>query len=93
MPASRASASSTSAAVPWRTTVQSPANRAARSSTYGWRTVASVPSTPITRVRLSAAAGLIAGTVPTTGTSSAARTAPSAIVDAVLQAMTISRGA
>ena len=39
-----------------------------------------------------AAAGLIAGTVPTTGTSSAARTTGSAIVEAVLHAITTSRG-
>ena len=54
--------------------------------------VASVPSTPIARVFEKAAAGLIAGTVPTIGRSSAARTASSAMVEAVLQAMTISAG-
>ena len=54
--------------------------------------VAAVPSTPIARVLDKAAAGLIAGTVPTIGKSSAARTASSAIVEAVLQAMTISNG-
>ena len=46
----------------------------------------------MTRLSLIAAAGLIAGTVPTTGTSSAARTAGSAMVDAVLHAITTSRG-
>jgi glutamine synthetase adenylyltransferase len=46
----------------------------------------------MTRVLLSSAAGLIAGTVPTMGRSSALRTSASAIVDAVLQAMTIRRG-
>ena len=61
-------------------------------ATYDCRTVAGVPSTPMTLVRVSSAAGLIAGTVPTTGTSSAARTCDSAIVEAVLHAMTISRG-
>ena len=40
----------------------------------------------------SSAAGLIAGTVPTTGKSSAPRTTGSAIVDAVLHAITINRG-
>ena len=44
------------------------------------------------RVAESLAASLIAGTVPTTGTSSAARTWLSAIVEAVLHAMTIKRG-
>ena len=44
------------------------------------------------RVPLIAAAGLIAGTVPTTGRSSAARTAGSAMVEAVLHAITIRRG-
>jgi hypothetical protein len=43
-------------------------------------------------VRDSSAAGLIAGTVPTTGRSSAVRTVSSAMVDAVLQAITISCG-
>jgi hypothetical protein len=38
------------------------------------------------------AAGLIAGTVPTTGTSSTARAWASAIVEAVLQAITIRSG-
>ena len=51
-----------------------------------------VPSRPIVPVLVSAAAGLIAGTVPTIGTSSTSRTMPSAIVLAVLQAMQISRG-
>ena len=41
---------------------------------------------------VNSAAGLIAGTVPTTGTSSAARTWSSAMVQAVLQAMTTRRG-
>ena len=54
--------------------------------------VASVPSTPITRLFDISAAGLIAGTVPTIGTSSAARAWSRAIVEAVLQAMTTSRG-
>ena len=39
-----------------------------------------------------AAAGLIAGTVPTIGTCSTSRTMPSAIVDAVLQAIVMRRG-
>ena len=39
-----------------------------------------------------AAAGLIAGTVPTIGTCSTSRTMPRAIVEAVLQAMVIRRG-
>ena len=51
-----------------------------------------VPSTPITRVFDSSAAGLIAGTVPTIGKSSAARAWSRAMVEAVLQAMTTSRG-
>ena len=51
-----------------------------------------MPSTPIVRLLDSTAAGLIAGTVPTIGTSSAARTGSSAIVEAVLQAITISSG-
>ena len=46
----------------------------------------------MTRLREQAAAGLIAGTVPTTGRSSAARTGASAIVEAVLHAITTSRG-
>ena len=54
--------------------------------------VAAVPSTPIARVFDSAAAGLIAGTVPTIGRSSAARAASSAMVEAVLQAMTTRAG-
>jgi guanine nucleotide-binding protein subunit beta-2-like 1 protein len=45
------------------------------------------------RYWLCAAAGLIAGTVPTIGMSSAWRTAGKAIVEAVLQAITINRGA
>jgi hypothetical protein len=45
--------------------------------------VALVPSNPITPVRLCSAAGLIAGTVPTTGTPKTARAWESAMVDAV----------
>ena len=41
---------------------------------------------------MSAAAGLIAGTVPTTGTASTSRTMPNAMVLAVLQAMQARRG-
>ncbi len=52
----------------------------------------SVPSTPMTRLRDCSDAGLIAGTVPTIGRSSAARTWGRAMVEAVLQAMVISRG-
>jgi hypothetical protein len=44
------------------------------------------------REREIAAAGLIAGTVPTIGRSRAARTASRAMVEAVLQAITISSG-
>src|SRR3546814_953089 len=47
---------------------------------------------PMTRVFDIAAAGLIAGTVPTIGRSSALRTAASAMVEAVLHAITTSRG-
>jgi hypothetical protein len=54
--------------------------------------VASVPSRPITPVRVSAAAGLIAGTVPTIGIASTSRTMPRAMVLAVLQAMQARRG-
>ncbi len=43
-------------------------------------------------LRVCSAAGLIAGTVPTIGISSTSRTMPSAMVEAVLQAMQISRG-
>jgi len=46
----------------------------------------------MTPVLVMAAAGLIAGTVPTIGTSSTSRTIPRAIVEAVLQAMQTSRG-
>ena len=56
------------------------------------RIVASVPTRPIVPLRVSVAAGLIAGTVPTTGISSTSRTMPSAMVLAVLQAMQTSRG-
>ena len=51
-----------------------------------------MPSRPIAPVLVIAAAGLIAGTVPTIGTCSTSRTMPSAIVEAVLQAIVISRG-
>jgi hypothetical protein len=44
------------------------------------------------RLRDAAAAGLIAGTVPTIGRSSAIRTVSSAMVEAVLHAITISSG-
>ena len=54
--------------------------------------VACVPSSPITPLRVSRAAGLIAGTVPTIGTSSTSRTLASAMVEAVLQAMHTRRG-
>ena len=47
------------------------------------------PSSPITPVLVIAAAGLIAGTVPTIGISSTSRTMPRAMVLAVLQAMQI----
>src|SRR3546814_13945320 len=57
-----------------------------------WRTVAGVPSTPITRLFEASAAGFTAGTVPTTGISRAARTTGNAMVDAVLQAIKASRG-
>lgn len=56
-------------------------------------TVPGVPSNPIVRVTLAAAAGLIARTVPTTGIATAARTAGRATVLAVLQAMTTTSGA
>ena len=46
----------------------------------------------MTPVLVDAAAGLIAGTVPTIGISSTSRTMPSAMVLAVLQAMQIRRG-
>ncbi len=51
-----------------------------------------MPIRPITPVRVMAAAGLIAGTVPTMGMCSTSRTMPSAIVLAVLQAMQARRG-
>jgi hypothetical protein len=54
--------------------------------------VAGGPRPPLARVFERAAAGLIAGTVPTIGTSSAVRTASKAMVEAVLQAITISSG-
>ncbi len=54
-------------------------------------TVAEVASRPITPLRLSAAAGLMAGTVPTTGMARASRSASSARVLAVLQATTSTR--
>jgi hypothetical protein len=59
---------------------------------YFRRTVPGVPSKPIVRVALASAAGLIAGIVPTTGIGTEARTAGSATVLAVLQAMTIRSG-
>jgi hypothetical protein len=51
-----------------------------------------VPSRPIVPLRVSSAAGLIAGTVPTIGTLRTSRTMARAMVEAVLQAMQISRG-
>ena len=46
----------------------------------------------MTPVFVNSAAGLIAGTVPTIGTSSASRTMLSAMVEAVLQAIVMRRG-
>ena len=59
----------------------------------GCRIVAAGPSRPIAPVWVNAAAGLIAGTVPTIGTCSTSRTMPRAMVLAVLQAIVINRGA
>ncbi|CDH18323.1 hypothetical protein XBKQ1_1110043 [Xenorhabdus bovienii str. kraussei Quebec] len=56
-------------------------------------TVARVANNPITRLQVNFAAGLIAGTTPTTGKEKRSRNAGKLTVLAVLQAMmTIARG-
>ena len=59
---------------------------------YSRATVASVPSTETRLLIEPAQAGLIAGTVPTNGRVKFLRKAGNAMVEAVLQAMTIRSG-
>src|SRR6266700_2363722 len=76
VPRSSASARPARRAEPTRVTSQPAANSRISARVYSRLTVASVPSTDTRLVREAAQAGLIAGTVPTNGTTKRARDQP-----------------
>src|SRR5216683_7951068 len=90
--ANAASAIPASCADPTRVTSQPCEKLRIRTLVYSRATVASVPSTDTSLLLEAAHAGLIAGTVPTKGTSKRWRSSGNTSVEAVLQATTTTSG-
>ena len=93
LPASFCSARSTRRLLPIFKTSTFAAYFLISSAVYARPTVAGVASRPMMPFKVLAAAGLIAGTTPTTGIEVKFRTGPKATVLAVLHAITIKSGA